>query len=142
MPYFLEVPLANGDTVLAEITRQVDDVEPFGRGTDIVGRLPGSFIDDLDRIQEFSGEVLQRLRGSCEPPDRVAVEFGLTLSAKSGLVIAEVSGEGHLAVTIEWCRSSRPIGSPPAPGQAVIDPGSEQAGMLPGQGSPAAGSQS
>jgi hypothetical protein len=106
MPYFLEVPLSDGETVLAEITGQVDDVAPFGRGTEVVGRLSGSFADGLDHVRAFAGEVLTCMKELYEPPDRVAVEFGLKLSAKTGVVIAEMAGEGHVAVTVEWCRSS------------------------------------
>src|SRR5437763_10104648 len=98
MPYFLEVPLSNGDVVLAEITGQVDDVAPFGRGKEVLGRLSGSFADGLDHVRAFAGEVLKCLKDSYEPPDRVAVEFGLKFSAKTGVVIAEMAGEGHVAV--------------------------------------------
>src|SRR5690348_12407968 len=106
MPYYLEVPLTGGDTVLAEITGQVDDVAPFGRGKDVLGRLSGSLSEQLKHVRSLAGEVLQSWKDSREPPDRVAVEFGLTFSAKAGLVIAEAAGEGHLTVTVEWSRSA------------------------------------
>lgn len=106
MSYFLEIPLSNGEVVLAEITGQVDDVAPFGRGKDVLGRLSGSFADGLDHVRSFASEVLECLKKAHEPPDRVAVEFGIKFSAKSGMVLAEMAGEGHLAVTVEWCRSS------------------------------------
>lgn len=106
MSYFLEVPLSNGETVLAEITGQVDDVAPFGKGKDVLGRLSGSFTDGLDRVRSFADEVLEGMKKAHEPPDRVAVEFGIKFSAKSGMVLAEMAGEGHVTVTIEWSRSS------------------------------------
>ena len=106
MPYYLEVPLTGGDTVLVEITGQVDDVAPFGRGKDVLGRLSGSLSEQLKHVRSLAGEVLQSWKDSREPPDRVAVEFGLTFSAKAGLVIAEAAGEGHLTVTVEWSRSA------------------------------------
>jgi hypothetical protein len=106
MSYFLEIPLSDGEVVLAEVTGQIDDVAPFGRGKEVVGRLSGSLADGLDHVRSFAGEVLERFRKAHEPPDRVAVEFGLRFSAKSGVVLAEMAGEGHVAVTVEWCRSS------------------------------------
>jgi hypothetical protein len=109
MPYFLEIPLPDGESVLAEITGQVDDVAPFGRGKEVIGRLSGSFADGLHHVRAFAAEVLTCMKESYEPPDRVAVEFGLKFSAKTGVVIAEMVGEGHVAVTVEWCKSS---GSP------------------------------
>jgi hypothetical protein len=125
LPYFLEVPLSNGEVVLAQISGQVDDVVPFGKGKDVVGRLSGSLADGLDRMRAFAGEVLDCMKDSNEPPDRVAVEFGLVLSGKAGVAIAEVAGEGHLTVTVEWGRS------PDASSSRQVDPG--VAGSHPGE---------
>ncbi len=108
MSYFLEIPLSDGEVVLAEVTGQIDDVAPFGRGKEVLGRLSGSFADGLDHARSFAGEVLERMRKTHEPPDRVAVEFGLKFTAKSGVVLAEMAGEGHVAITVEWRRSSGP----------------------------------
>jgi Trypsin-co-occurring domain 1 len=126
MPYFLEVTLSNGETVLAEVTRQVDDIAPFARGQEVIGKLSGSFADGLDHVRAFASEVLTCMKESYEPPDRVAVEFGLKVSAKAGVVIAEMASEGHLAVTVEWCRSSgSSAGSERDPARAAeLDSGS------------------
>ena len=110
MPYFIEIPLGNGETILADITGQVEDLAPVGdRGREVLGRLPGTFADALDRVQAFAGEALSRLREYPHSPDRVAVEFGLNFSAKAGIFIAESAAEAHLSVTAEWSRSA---GSP------------------------------
>src|SRR5215469_11268086 len=107
MPYFIEIPLSDGETILAEITGQVEDLAPVGsRGRDVVGRLPGSLTDALGRVQVFAGEVLSRMKEYHQPPDRVSVEFGLMFSAKAGVYIAESSAEAHLNVTAEWSRSA------------------------------------
>lgn len=110
MPYFVEIPLSDGKTILAEITGQVEDLAPVGnRGREVLGRLPGTLADALDRVQDFAGEALSRMREYHQPPDRVAVEFGLKFSAKVGVFIAESAAEAHLTVTAEWSRSA---GSP------------------------------
>src|ERR1039457_2893134 len=70
MPYLLEVPLPDGESVLAEITGQVDDVAPFGRGKEVIGRLSGSFADGLHHVRAFAAEVLTCMKESYEPPDR------------------------------------------------------------------------
>lgn len=107
MSYYLEVPLDGGETVLAEITEQVDDVVPAaGDARNVIGRLPKTLGAGLDRVQEFAGEVLERMRDLAEPPDVVVVEFGLKLTAKAGVVVAESSAEGHLTVKVEWHRSA------------------------------------
>ncbi|MCO5995020.1 CU044_2847 family protein [Actinoallomurus rhizosphaericola] len=105
MAYLLEVPLDNGETVLAEVTGQLQGVVPAGRARDVVGKLPEAFTEGLDRVQRFAGEVLDRMRNSAEPPDVIAVEFGLKLTAKAGVVVAESTAEAHLKVTAEWHRN-------------------------------------
>lgn len=107
MPYFVEIPLTGGETILAEITGQVEDLAPVGdRGREVLGRLPGTLAEALHHVQSFAGEALSQMRESHHPPDRVAVEFGLTFSAKAGVFIAECAAEGHLTVTAEWSRSA------------------------------------
>jgi hypothetical protein len=107
MPYFVEIPLNGGETILAEITGQVEDLAPVGdRGREVLGRLPETLSDALDHVQAFAGEALSRMRDSHHPPDRVAVEFGLKFSAKAGIFIAESAAEAHLIVTAEWSRSA------------------------------------
>ncbi|MGK5550636.1 CU044_2847 family protein [Actinomadura kijaniata] len=110
MPYFLEIPLRDGQTMLVEMTDQDDGLAPVGRGRDVIERLPDSFSGALDRVQMFTEEILERMRQHRRRPDRVAVEFGLKFSAKSGLVIAEAAGEAHLKLIAEW--SHQPPGPP------------------------------
>ena len=123
MPYYLEVPLSSGEIVLAEITEQADDVAPFGRGKDVLGQLPGTFADGLAHVRAFAAEVLTSMKNAVEPPDRVAVEFGLTLSAKAGVVVAESAAEGHVTVTVEWSRARAATTlTDPTPGQHSMVP--------------------
>ncbi|GAA0966612.1 CU044_2847 family protein [Actinocorallia libanotica] len=106
MPFLLEIPLANGETVLVDVTGQVEGVVPVGRGRDVVGRLPEAFSTGLDRMQAFADEVLVRMRDTVQPPDVLAVEFGLKMSAKAGVVIAESTADAHIKVIAEWHRDS------------------------------------
>ncbi|WP_021593866.1 CU044_2847 family protein [Actinomadura welshii] len=105
MAFVMEVPLDNGETILVEVTGQVQGVVPAGKARDVIGKLPEALSEGLDRVQRFSSEVLERMRDAAEPPDVLAVEFGLKFSAKTGIVVAESSGEAHLKVTAEWHRN-------------------------------------
>jgi hypothetical protein len=114
VPHFLEVPLSDGEAVLVEVTGQADGLAPVGRTREVVGQLPEALSAGLHRVQKFAGEVLTRMRSYPQPPDRVAIEFGITFSAKTGVVIAESAGEAHLTITTEWSRdpiSDRPMES-------------------------------
>lgn len=113
--YFVEVPLSDGEVVLARLADEDgDDVVPFSRGQDAVGRLTGTLTDGLSKARAFAAEVLTTLRESAEPPERIAVEFGLELSGKSGVVIAETSAAGHVTVTMEWSRKGQSGSTHPA----------------------------
>ncbi|MFF0205828.1 CU044_2847 family protein [Streptomyces sp. NPDC005017] len=124
MARFLQVPLGDDQFMSVEVTSQ-DDEDTFGpvsRRQDAVTRLPESLSDGLDRVRSFSEEVLTRLRSGTRPPDSVQVEFGLKLSAKAGLVIAESTGETHLTVTLQWQRPGGADG-PPLPASDSPQPG-------------------
>src|SRR5262245_32758924 len=99
MPYLLEVPLSDGGVLLFDVSGQAEGVAPVGRGKDIVGRLPEGLAQGLSRVRVVAGEVLQHVRQYPESPTTVSVEFGLVLTAKTGLVVAESSGEAHIKVT-------------------------------------------
>jgi hypothetical protein len=114
MPYFVEIPLGDGQAVLAKLTSQADDVVPFGRGQDTVGHLAGSLSEGLGRARTFAAEVLQAMKDSVEPPERVAIEFGLEFSGKAGVVIAETSAGAHVTVTLEWSRPTQAESAPRA----------------------------
>lgn len=58
---------------------------------------------DLSRISRWLAEELRS--AFPERPERIGVEFGLKLAAKSGTlvgVLAEASGEASVVVRLEW----------------------------------------
>ncbi|MDX2591977.1 CU044_2847 family protein [Streptomyces sp. WI03-4A] len=116
MEHSLEVPLSNGQIMYVEVTSQDDwdTIGPVSRRSDGVAALPERLSEGLDRIRSFSDEVLTRLRSGSRPPDLVQVQFGVKLSAKTGVIVAESNGEAHLAVTLQWQRSSPDIADEPA----------------------------
>ncbi|MET9905098.1 CU044_2847 family protein [Streptomyces sp. NPDC006446] len=129
MEYSLEVPLSDGQIMHVEVTSQDDwdAIGPVSRRSDGVAALPERLSDGLDRIRSFSDEVLTRLRSGSRPPDSVQVQFGVKLSAKTGVIVAESNGEAHLAVTLQWQRSSADAADEPA-GELAPDAASEPTG--------------
>lgn len=104
MPYYLELPLSNGDSLLATVTSQVDDLVPAGRTSDVIGSLPESLAEGLKRIQGFVSDAYESMQSLANIPDVVTVEFGLMLTAKAGIVVAESSAEAHIRIGAEWHR--------------------------------------
>ncbi len=114
MPAYLEVPLPDGEVLLVDVSTQQAGLRPAA-GRDVRERLSGALSDSLGKVREFAGEVYSSVRSLPELPDRIAVEFGLTLTAKTGIVVAESAAAGHLTVTLEWQRPTLPPASPTAP---------------------------
>lgn len=54
----------------------------------------------LQKVAPALKTVTTRLRELS--PDDVKVEFGLTLSAESGAIVAKTGGEVHFTVTLSW----------------------------------------
>jgi len=128
VPSYLEIPLADGEMLLVDVTSQEAGLAPAG-GREMRERLAVTLQEGLGRVRMFAGQVLEQMRASAEPPNRVAVEFGLKLTAKTGVVVAETTSEAHITVTLEWQRPRRPDDSaPPAAGAAAEPaPGSRRA---------------
>jgi len=94
----VRVRLPNGDVVW---TRAGDDTQPVDVG----------FLDE--RIYDVEG-LLETVRGVGESvrlglrtlaPDTVTVQFGVTLTARTGRVlsaVAEAGGQANLTVTLGW----------------------------------------
>jgi hypothetical protein len=103
--YLIEVPVEGGGRLLV----QVSDAELPGdlqlasmRPGEVVARARQSLEQSLDLIKPAVRAVLDRLVAMS--PDEVNVEFGLTLGAETGLVVAKGTSEMHFAVTLAWKR--------------------------------------
>jgi NTP-dependent ternary system trypsin peptidase co-occuring protein len=105
MVYLIEVPVEGGGHLLV----QVSDAELPGdlqlaaaRPGEVVARARQSLEQALDQIKPAMRAVLDRLVAMS--PDEVRVEFGLTLGAETGMVVAKGTSEMHFAVTLGWKR--------------------------------------
>ena len=111
MADYVEIELDGGGVMLVETTA-FDEYLPAGAGPDTLRRLPETFVAGLARARSVARTALRELRSGVEPPDRVAVEFGLKAVVKTGFVLAESGGEAHLKVTVEWQRGAGPDPGP------------------------------
>ncbi len=115
--YLLEVPVEGGGRLLVQVsdTELPDNlVLASARPGEVVARAGKSLEHALDQIKPAVKAVLDRLVAMS--PDEVSVEFGLTLGAETGLVVAKGTSEMHFAVTLGWKRSP-----PETSGTAVKD---------------------
>jgi hypothetical protein len=47
-------------------------------------------------------KVIEQARAAAESPDAIELELGLKLTAKTGFVVAQSSGEAHVKVILKW----------------------------------------
>lgn len=100
MAELVEVPLGDGGVVVVEMDRAPTGVVKVRRRDGIVGRATETLDEALESVAPTARSVLAKLRPA--GPDEIAVEFGLTLTAEAGAVIAKTASGCHLKVTLRW----------------------------------------
>ncbi|MFE2043365.1 CU044_2847 family protein [Streptomyces sp. NPDC059477] len=80
-----------------------DPYEPISRRrTDRTADTADTLRQAVDRVRPAAQDVLDSLRAMPQMPDRVALEFGVKLSAEAGVVLARAASEGHFKILLEW----------------------------------------
>lgn len=102
MPDFIEMPIDDTESIKVEVTRQAVGLVRAGRAGDTIDRAEQRLDDAVARLRRLGGQVLAKVRDSAKPPTTVQVEVGLKLTAKTGFVVAESTGEAHFIVRLEW----------------------------------------
>jgi Trypsin-co-occurring domain 1 len=111
MKQLVEFPSETGEPILVE----VEDVGFGGetrRGLStsaVVERAQTSFEDALEKARPMASSLVGKLRAigdaSGSAPDEVQVEFGITLNAEAGAILASASAGANYKVTMSWKRS-------------------------------------
>lgn len=102
-----------------------DAYEPVRRRREgTAGAAADTLRQAVDRVRPAAQDVLNSLRAMPQAPDRVALEFGVKLSADAGVVLARAATEAHFKVLLEWERDRQPgAGEDPEDGPSA-DPDS------------------
>ena len=79
-------------------------LEAFGRAQDAIVEVAKSTAEMIEKA------------GTAARPDRVEVEFGLKFSASGTVIMAGVSGEATLRITLGYDSAARSAAVPPALG--------------------------
>jgi hypothetical protein len=80
-------------------------------GLERIARDDGGIIPAAEKLEEALGRALPTLRSVVRSvralsPDEAKIEFGITLTAEAGVVVAKTAVEGHFTVTLSWARST------------------------------------
>lgn len=114
MTSVVEVPLAEGGSILVEVDEPAEG--PVVRGRGGAAALP-PLAEPLEQVLASLGPatraVLSQLHALADPPDEIEVEFAIKLTADARIVIARAGGEANFRIALKW--SGTP-GSPPPGG--------------------------
>jgi Trypsin-co-occurring domain 1 len=108
MVELVAVPLENGGVIVVEMDHAQAGVVKAGRPGQIVGKAAQTLEAALESVTPAVQSVLASLRQA--GPREITVEFGLTLTAEAGVVIAKAASGCHLTVTLRWKRDDESAG--------------------------------
>jgi hypothetical protein len=99
----VEVPLADGGSILVEVDEPVD--VPAIRGRGVAPTIP-PLAEPLERMLAGLGPalraVLSELHQLTDSPHEIEVEFAIKLTADARVVIARAGGEANFRVALRW----------------------------------------
>jgi Trypsin-co-occurring domain 1 len=83
---------------------EVSDDSP---GLERVAREDGGIVQATEKLEDALKRSMPTLRTIINSvrslaPDQAQVEFGITLAAEAGVVVAKTAVEGHFTVTLSW----------------------------------------
>ena len=104
MKHLIEFKMEDGGAIIVEVD------EPETGGTTRASRRPGEIAEEaketfeqaLSKIRPATEKVITTLRGLAHKPDEIEMEFGFSLSAAAGVVIASASTAANYKVTLRW----------------------------------------
>jgi Trypsin-co-occurring domain 1 len=108
MVELVAMPLENGGEIVVEMDHSQTGVVKAERPGQIVGKAAQTLEAALESVAPAAQSVLAKLRPV--RPQEITVEFGLTLTAEAGAVIAKTASGCHLKVTLRWERDDAEAG--------------------------------
>ena len=112
MKHFVEFKMEDGSIVLVEVEEPVTGgTTRAGRHGELVEEAKDTFEQALSKIRPATEKVIMTLRGLAHKPDELEMEFGFSLNAAAGVVIASASTQANYKVTLRW-KSETPVNKP------------------------------
>lgn len=91
--------LPSGEIVHVESTHRT----PAGFGeVSGVSKARETWIEGIELVSELAGVVVDQLKEKTAAAKEVGVEFGVSFSGKTGIVLVEGTAAANLKVTIKW----------------------------------------
>ncbi|MFD9949571.1 CU044_2847 family protein [Nonomuraea sp. NPDC059023] len=106
MKEYVEIPLADGESLIVESVEVRAGTVQAGRLRDVAGTATETFESAMTRLRSAADSVVRRMSDMARPPDEVTVGFAVKLATQAGVVIANTSAEANLSVTLKWTAGS------------------------------------
>ena len=97
--------LEGGGSVLVEMGGGEPGIVRASRLSEVARTAQVSFEAALSGVRDAAASALRTFKDIPQPPDEVAVEFGVELNAQAGALIAQAGAGSHLQVTLTWKRA-------------------------------------
>jgi Trypsin-co-occurring domain 1 len=100
-----QFPLNGGGVLVVEVDPADTSIRRVMRGGTpeaAIATANATFESALQTVRCAAEGILHQLRSLAEPPDEVAVEFGVKMSAETGAIIAKASTEANFKINLTW----------------------------------------
>jgi len=107
MVEIVEYPLDDGGVLLiqpASVDSQRDDLGLASSAGEMTRKARETLEASLAQVTPALKVVADKLKGMSS--DALTVEFGLTLTAETGIAVAKGSAEVHFTVTLAWSKDA------------------------------------
>src|SRR5215469_6495384 len=64
--------------------------------------IEGAWSDGMKMVAELAEQAVQQLRKATASAKEVSVEFGVTISGKTGIILVEGTAAANLKVVLKW----------------------------------------
>jgi len=78
------------------------------RGGGLAGTLvtaDKTFEQAFDRLRPAAAAIIEKFGSMDHRPEEIEIEFGVSLSAEAGAIIAKTSGEANFRIALRWTRA-------------------------------------
>lgn len=105
MSQLAKFPLKNGGFLAVEVDGADGRVMRGSPSSDALVEASDTFEAALENVRSAAEGILDQLRSLAQPPDEVAIEFGVKMNAETGAIIAKASGEANFKINLTWKKS-------------------------------------
>ncbi len=105
MPY-TTFTLKSGAQVAVESKHAAPSAAGVSPASGVKDKARDAWSDGAELIKEVAEEVVSKLKEVTASAEEVAVEFGVSISGKTGVILVEGTASANLKVTIKWKRGA------------------------------------